>query len=364
MKTQIAKTAKHGIAAATLSSAVVIAVLISYAAQAAPGSGYKLIRALAMPNITGWDYLSTDSDARRLYIASNGGAVVFDIDAEKVVGNVPDPAFASGEGLVHGVAVAREFNRGFLSHEVPPSVIIFDLKSLAQLGVTPTNAGTDAVVYDPASKRVFTFNGKKEGVHDASVIDAASGKAVGTIQLPGVPEFAIADGAGHVYVNIANKSALAQIDSKTLNVTATWPLAPCKEPSGLAIDTKHRRLFAGCDNKLMAMVDADKGKVVATVPIGDGVDANAFDPGTGFAFSSNGEGTLTVAHEDSPDELSLVENVKTSPGARTMAVDLKTHHVFLMAGKFSAGRPKPSPENPHGYPEIEKGTAKLLILGR
>jgi len=354
---------KHN--AAALCSAVIIALLISYAVQAAPGgSGYKLIHEMPMPQVTGWDYMSIDPEARRLYIGANAGAVVFDIDAEKVVGNVPDPPFKTGVGLVHGVAVAREFNRGFLSHEVPPSVIIFDLKSLAQLGVTPTDAGTDAVLYDPASKRVFTFNGKKEGVHDASVIDAASGKAAGTIQLPGSPEFAVADGGGHVYVNIADKSALTQIDSKTLKVTATWPLAPCKEPSGLAIDTAHRRLFAGCDNKLMAMVDGDTGKVVATVPIDDGVDANAFDPGTGYAFSSNGEGTLTIAHEDSPDKLSLVENVKTSAGARTMAVDLKTHRVFLMAGKFGAGRPKPSPDNPHGYPEIEKGTAKLLILGR
>jgi hypothetical protein len=365
MKTYIATGSRFGVTAAALCSAVFIALLISHVAQAAPGgSGYKLIRDMPMPDVTGWDYLSIDSEARRLYIASNRGAVVFDIDAEKVVGNVPDPPFKRGVGLVHGVAVAREFNRGFLSHEVPPSVIVFDLKSLAQLGVTPTDPGTDAVLYDPASKRVFTFNGKKEGVHDVSVIDAASGKGAGTIQLSGSPEFAVADGAGHVYVNIANKSALAQIDSKTLKVSATWPLAPCKEPSGLAIDVAHRRLFAGCDNKLMAMVDGDTGKVVATVPIDDGVDANAFDPGTGYAFSSNGEGTLTVAHEDSPDKLTLVEAVKTSPGARTMAVDLKTHRVFLMAGKFAAGRAKPSPDNPHGYPEIEKGTAKLLILGR
>jgi DNA-binding beta-propeller fold protein YncE len=358
-------TARSTAMAAGLCSAVLVALLLSYAAQGAPGgSGYKLIHEMSMPQVTGWDYLSVDPEARRLYIATNAGAIVFDIDAEKVVGNVPDQPLKSGLGLVHGVAVAREFNRGFLSHEVPPSVIIFDLKSLAQLGVTPADPGTDAVVYDPVSKRVFTFNGKKEGVHDASVIDAATSKAAGTIQLPGSPEFPVADGAGHVYVNIEDKSALVQIDSKTLKVTATWPLAPCEEPSGLAIDVAHHRLFAGCHNKLMVMADGDTGKVIATVPIGDGVDANAFDPGTGYAFSSNGEGTLTVAHEDAPDKLSLVEQVKTSPGARTMAVDFKTHRVFLMAGKFGARRPKPSPDNPHGYPQIEAGTAKLLILGR
>lgn len=343
-------------------AAVLVALLLTPFTYGA--SGYKLLRELPMPNITGWDYLSVDAEARRLYIGSNMGAVVFDIDAEKVIGNVPNPPLKGGIGLVHGIAVAREFNRGFVSHEVPPSVIIFNLKNLAQTSVTPTDPGTDAIVYDPASKRVFTFNGKKEGVHDATAIDAASGKVVGTIQLSGSPEFAAADGAGHVYVNIASKSALSQIDSKTLKVTATWPLAPCEEPSGLAMDVAHHRLFAGCDNKLMAMVDADSGKVVATVPIGDGVDANAFDPGTGFAFSSNGEGTLTVAHEDSPDKLILVENVKTKPGARTMAIDPKTHRVFLMAGKFGRRPAKPTPDNPHGYPEVEPGTATLAILGR
>jgi hypothetical protein len=352
--------------AVALCSATLVALLISHAAQGAPGgSGYKLIREMPMPEVTGWDYLSPDPEARRLYLATNSGAVVFDMDAEKVVGHVPDPPFKGGVGLVHGVAVAREFNRGFLSHEIPPSVIIFDLKSLAQISVTPADAGTDAVVYDPVSKRVFTFNGKKEGVHDATVIDAATGKAVGTIQLPGSPEFPVADGMGHLYVNIASKSELARIDSKTLKVTASWPVAPCEEPSGLAIDVTHHRLFAGCDNKLMAMVDADSGKVIATVPVGDGVDANGFDPGTGYAFSSNGEGTLTIAHEDSPDKLSLIENVKTRPGARTMALDLKTHRVFLMAGKFGAHRPeKATADNPHRYPEIEPGTARLLIFGR
>jgi len=364
MKNFASKTARNTALAAGLCSAGLVALLLSHAAEGAPGgSGYKLIHEVPLTQVASWDYLSVDPEARRLYIASNVGAIVFDIDAEKVVGNVPDPPLKTGVGLVHGVAVAREFNRGFLSVEAPPSVIIFDLKSLAQLGVTPADAGTDAVLYDPASKRVFTFNGKKEGVHDVSVIDAASGKGAGTIQLPGSPEFPVADGAGHVYVNLEDKSALVEIDSKTLKVTATWPLAPCEEPSGLAIDVAHRRLFAGCHNKLMAMVDGDTGKVVGTVPIGDGVDANAFDPGTGYAFSSNGEGTLTVAHEDTPDKLSLVEQVKTSPGARTMAVDPKTHRVFLMAGKLH--RPaKATPENPHRYPELDPGTAKLLILGR
>ena len=327
-------------------------------------SGYKLLRELPMPQETGWDYLSLDSEARRLYIASNSGAVVFDIDAGKVIGNIPKQPLTRGIGLVHGVAFAREFGHGFISHEVPPSVIMFDLQSLAEMGVTPTDPGTDAVIYDPASKRIFTFNGKKRGVHDSTVIDASSGKAIGTIPLPGSPEFPAVDETGHLYSNIASLSEMAQIDTAALKVTAVWPLAPCKEPSGLAIDAAHRRLFAACDNKLMAMVNADTGKIVATVPTGDGVDAVTFDPVTRYAFASAGEGTLTIAHEDSPDELNVVENVRTAPGARTMALDTKTHRVFLMAGRFQSGRPQATADNPHGYPEIVHGSAKLLIFGR
>ena len=327
------------------------------------GSVYKFIREIPIAEETGWDYLTVDPDARRLYITNNSGAILFDIDAEKIVGHFPNPPFPSGVGFVHGVAIARELNRGFLSHEVPPSVLAFDLSTLGQLSITATDLGTDSVIYDPASKRVFAFNGKKPGVHDSTVVDAASGKAIGAIDLPGVPEFPVTDGYGHVYVNIASKSELGTIDTHTLKLTSLWPMAPCQEPSGLAIDAAHHRLFAGCDNKLMVMINADTGKVVASVPIGEGVDANAFDPGTGYAFSSNGEGTLTIAHEDSPDSLRLVENVKTRPGARTMALDLKTHRVFLMAGTFGARPAQATQDNPHRYPVVVPGTAKLLILG-
>lgn len=361
MKTIVKGTA---VAAAVLGAALLAPPLAVRAQSAAGASGYKLLREVPIAGETGWDYLTADSEARRLYLTSNSGAIVFDMDAEKVIGNIPGKPFTHGVGFVHGVAVAPEFNRGFLSHEVPPSVIIFDLKTLAEIGVTPTDPGTDAVLYDPVSKRIFTFNGKKAGVHDATVIDAATGKPAGTIPLPGVPEFPAADGAGRIYVNIASKSELAEIDSQTMKVVATWPMAPCQEPSGLAMDTVHRRLFAGCDNKMMAMIDADTGKVLGTVPIGDGVDANGFDPGTGYAFASCGDGTLTVAHEDSPDKMTLVEHIKTAPSARTMAIDLKTHRVYLLAAKFETTRPAASADNPHRYPEIVPGTARLLILGR
>ncbi len=224
-------------------------------------------------------------------------------------------------------------------------------------------AGTnpDAIVYDAASKRVFAMNGRS---HDATAIDAATGDVAGTIPVTGKPEFAVADGAGHVYVNIEDKSEELQIDTRSLQVTAQWPLAPCEEPSGLAMDVAHRRLFAGCDNQLMAVLDADSGKVVATPAIGEGVDANAFDPGTGFAFASNGQSaTLTVVHEDAPNKFSVVENVATQKGARTMALDPKTHEVYLVTADFNPP-PAATAENPHPRPVAVPGSFVVLVFGR
>ena len=351
-------------AVATMS--VVLLALMASRVQGAPGkSGYRLMRELPLSSVTGWDYLTIDPADRRLYVTDNSGAIVFDIDAGKVIGHVPNPPFTRGIGFVHGVAIARESNRGFLSHEVPPSVIVFDLKTLAPTGLAATSPGTDAVVYDPFSKRVFAFNGKKAGVQNATVIDAATGKSVKTVSLPGVPESAAVDNMGHLYVNIASKSEIAEIDTRTLGITAVWPLAPCQDPSGLAIDPANHRLFVGCDNRFMAMVNAVTGRVLDTVPIGDGVDANAFDPSTAYAFASCGDGTLTIAHEASPEKLELVEQVKTAPGARTMALDLKTHQVFLISARFEPHPPdKATPDNPHRYPMIIPGTARLLVLGR
>lgn len=358
-KKTILRTLRRILSVVLLASAVVLRL------QSAPAdSGYKLIRSLPLAGEGGWDYLAVDTEARRLYVSRDTGIVVLDIDSEKLVGTIPRTPLANpAVGFVHGVAIAREFNRGFISHEVPPSVIIFDLKTLGQVAEAKTDPGTDAIIYDTASKRVFTFNGK-DGVHDATAIDAATGKLAGTIPLAGSPEYAATDGVGHVYVNIEDKSELSQIDSRSLKVTASWPLKPCEGPSGLAIDVTHRRLFVGCHNKLMAMVDADTGKVVSTVPIGNGVDANRFDPGTELAFSSNGDGTLTIAHEDSPNRLTLVENVKTEPGARTMELDPKTHRVFLVTAKFGPRPAKGTPDNPHRYPPILPNTARLLIFGR
>ena len=279
--------------------------------------------------------------------------MVLDADTYAVLGDIPD---TNG---VHGIALAPEFGRGFTSNGRANTVTIFDLKTLKTLGMAKTGEGPDAIVYDPASHRVFTFNGHGG---NSTAIDAETGKVAGTIDLGGRPEFAVADGAGHVYANLEDKSEVAAIDSQALSVKAHWPLAPCEEPSGLAIDREHRRLFSGCHNKMMAVIDAHSGKVLATPPIGEGVDANAFDPGTGLAFSSNGAGTLTVVHEDSPDKFTVVGNVETQRGARTMALDLKTHNVFLVTAEF--GPPPPATaEHPRPRPTVKPGTFTLLVFG-
>jgi len=295
----------------------------------------------------GWDYLTADSDARRLYVSHGNEVDVLDLDSGAVVGKIPDTPG------VHGIALAPELGRGFISAGRANKVVIFDLKTLKATGEVATGQNPDAILYDPASKRVFTFNGRSG---DATAIDAANGSMLGTIPLDGKPEFAAADGEGHVFVNNEDKSLVFRLDSRKLAVLNQWPLAPCESPSGMAIDREHHRLFSGCHNKMMAIMDAETGKVIATPAIGQGVDANAFDPATKLAFSSNGDGTLTVVHEDSPDKFTIVENAKTQRGARTMALDLKTHNILLAIAEFG--------EAPAGggRPPIVPGSFAILVM--
>ena len=342
-------------AAALLSGAVAARGRAPRAAGTPPGdSGYHLVKKIKLGGEGGWDYLIFDSATRRLFISRGTKVIVVDVDAEKVVGEVADTPG------VHGIALAPELNKGFTSNGRANNVTVFDLKTLAVLDHASTGENPDAIVYDPATKRVFTLNGRSQ---NATAIDAQSGHVEGTIALGGRPEFAAADGKGHVFANLEDKSEIVDIDAKKLTVVAHWPLAPCEEPSGLAMDTHGRRLFAGCGNKMMAVVDADSGKVLATPAIGSGVDANAFDPGTKFAFASNGEGTLTVVHEDSPAKFSVVEDVTTQRGARTMALDPKTHEVFLVTAEFGP-RPEPTKENPRPRPPILPDTFTVLVFGR
>jgi WD40 repeat protein len=276
------------------------------------------------------------------------------VDSEKVVGEIPDTAG------VHGIALSPGSGNGFTSNGQAGTVSIFDLKTLQVVGHAPTGMNPDAIVYDPATKRVFTMNGRSG---DITAIDAVTGSVVGTTPVGGKLEFAVADGAGHLYVNVETKSEVVQFDAKNLVVTAHWPLAPCTNPTGLAIDVKNHRLFSGCANKMMAVIDSDSGKVIATPPIGVGVDSNQFDPGTGFAFASNGGGTLTVVHEDSPTQFSVVEDVPTQAGARTMALDPKTHEVFLVTAEFTPP-PAPTADNPHPRGGMVPESFVVLVFGR
>ena len=336
--------------AGVLLAAVLFGGAFSHAAGPGPGpSGYHLVKAIHVAGDGFWDYLTADNDARRLYISHGTRVQVMDTDTYAIVGEIPDT-----EG-VHGIALARELNRGFTSNGRANTVTIFDLKTLKTIGTAKAGTNPDAIVYDSVTQRVFTMNGRS---HDATAIHAADGVVVGTLPLDGKPEFAVADGKGNIYVNIEDKSELVQFDAQKLTVLNRWALKPCQEPSGLAIDLKKRRLFAGCDNKMMAVVDADTGKVIATPAIGEGVDANAFDPDTNYAFASNGEGTLTIVHEDSPDKFTVADNVPTKKSARTMALDLKTHNVFLSAADL--GPPAPGER----WPSVKPGSFVILVVGR
>jgi len=325
------------------------------ALPAAGPSGYHLIKTIKVGGDGFWDYLAFDSPTRRLFISRGTRVMVLDIDSGKIVGEIPDTPG------VHGIALAPDRGNGFTSNGMAGTISIFDLKSLQVIGHAQAEMNPDAIVYDPATKRVFAMNGRSGS---ATVVDAITGNVAGTISIGGKLEFAVADSAGHVYVNVEDKSEEVELDSKNLTVMARWPLDPCREPSGLAMDAKHRRLFAGCANKMMAVVDADSGKVLATPPIGAGVDSNQFDPGTGFAFASNGSsGTLTVVHEDSPDQFSVLEDVPTQLGARTMALDLKTHEVYLVTAQF-APPPAPTPDNPRPRPSLVPDSFVVLVFGR
>jgi len=328
--------------------------LLSISTAAFGASGYQLVKKIPLGGEGGWDYLTFDPDFGRLFISRATHVIVLDAASGKAVGDIPDTAG------VHGIALAPELGRGFTSNGRADTVTIFDLKTLAIIGQVKAGQNPDAIVYDPGSKRVFTMNGRSG---DATAIDAATGKVVGTVPLGGKPEFAVADGGGHIYINIEDKSELVALDSRKLAVGARWPLTPCERPTGLAIDRKHRRLFSGCSNELMAVVDADSGKVIVTLPIGSGVDATAFDPGLQYAYASNGEGTLTVVHEDSPGKFSVVENVATQRGARTMALDPDTHWVYLVTADF-APAPPPASGQPRPRPAILANTVVLLIVGR
>jgi len=305
-------------------------VLVVPTLLVAASTGYHILNEIKIGGEGGWDYLTVDSAARRLYVSHATHVVVVDLETGKTVGDIPDTPG------VHGIALVPELNKGFISNGRGNNVTIFDMKTLKATGTAATEMNPDDITYDPISKRVFAFNGRSRS---ASVIDAKTGMVVATIPLPGKPEFAVTDGKGKIYNNIEDTNEIVEIDAATARVTKKYALTGCEGPSGLAMDRKARRLFSVCGNRVMAISDPDKGAVVATPAIGAGSDGVVFDPGTGYAISSNGDGTLTIVQQTG-GKYDVVENIATERGARTIALDEKTHRVYLptaTAGQAAAG---------------------------
>jgi hypothetical protein len=309
---------------------------------------YHLVKEIPIPGDTGWDYLSIDSQARRLYVTHGTHIVVVDVDTNTVVGDI------AGTPGVHGFAIAPELGKGFSSNGTESKVSVVDLKSLATLAKIDTEAGPDAIVYEPGQREVYAFNGRAKSV---TIISAASGQVVGSLPLPGKPEFPVADpGDGRVFVNIEDRNEVVAIDTGTHKIVNTWPIAPGESASGMAFDATHHRLFLGCENHLMLMLDSKSGQVVGSVPIGTGVDANAFDNQLQLAFSSNAEGTVTIAHETTPEKLVVVQTLPTQASARTMTLDPKTHRIYLAAATLQPN----APTTGHRRATVP-GTFKVLV---
>jgi len=334
-----------------------LAVLVTVVCfSTAQQSGYQVLDKVKLGGDGGWDYLNADAVSGMLFISRGSHVQVMDMEKKTLAGDIPN---TNG---VHGIAVAREFGKGYISDGRDTAVTVFDLKDFKTLKVIKINGlNPDAIIYDDASKRIFTLNGRSS---NATAIDVATDSVVGTVPLDGKPEFAQADGEGNVYVNIEDKSTITAFDAKALKVLKTWSIAPGEEASGLAIDRKHHLLFSVASNKKMIVSDYVAGKVVADVPIGEGPDAAGFDPETQLAFSSNGrDGTVTVVHEDAPDKFTVVDNVKTQQSARTMSLDTKTHRIYLSAAEFGKA-PEPTKENPRSRPPMVPGSFTIIILGR
>jgi DNA-binding beta-propeller fold protein YncE len=315
---------------------------------------YHFIKEIPVGGEGGWDYCTVDSEGKRLYVSHGNEVVVIDLAKDTVVGSITNTPG------VHGLAAAPSLSRGFVSCGRENKAAIVDLKTLQILSKVDTGANPDGMLFEPGQEEAYMFNGRG---HSATVI-GKSGKVIATIPLDGKPEFAQADSkANRVYNNIEDKNEVAVIDTKSHTVITNWSIAPGEAASGMAIDLKNHRLFLGCENERMLMLDNESGKVVASVPIASGVDANAFDPGTQLAFASCGSGTVTIAHEDSPDKLTLVQTLKTAPGARTMALDPATHKIYLPCANYEASTNTATAGGQRRRPAMVPGSFKVLVYG-
>lgn len=314
-------------------------------------SEYKVVGKIHLPGETWWDYPSIDASTGRLFVSRGTMVQVVDVNTGKLVGVIPNT-----EG-VHGIALAEDLNKGFVSDGADSSVTVFNLKTLKVIAKIPvTGEGPDAILYDPFTQRVFTCNGRTS---NSTVIDAKTDKVIGTIELSGRPEFSATDGQGRIYINIEDKSLMDEINPGTMKTENVWPLAPGEHPSGLAIDPVHHVLFSVCHNKSMVVMNALDGKIITTLPIGGRVDGAAYDPVLQRAYSSNGEGTLTIVQRESNGTYKVLEELRTQLGARTIALDVKTHRLFLPTAKFGP-RPKPTAADPHAFPKMIRNSFVVL----
>lgn len=327
------------------------ALVLSIAAFTTPAWAYHLASEIPVPGDGGWDYLSTDG--QRLFVSHGEQVEVLDLKTLRLAGTI------SGTPGVHGVALASDLGRGYVSAGASGSIVVFDLKTLARITEIKTaGKNPDAILYEPATHRILAFNGRSQNV---TAIDARTNQVIGTLELGAKPEFAVVDAAGHVFVNLEDKNSIAKLDPNALTVQAVWSLKGCEEPSGLAIDRAHARLFAVCSNRIMTIVDASSGRLVAQVPIGDSVDGAGFDAGRQVAFASGGDGTLTVVKEETPEKFSVAETPATKRGARTMVVDETTHRVFLSTAQRGPA-PAPTATQPHPRPAVMPGTFEVLVV--
>lgn len=328
-------------------------MLAVLAATGLAAGGRHLIKRIQIPGDYGWDYLTADSEARRLYVSHDREVVVLDLDTNAVIGKIPGKS-------VHGIAIAKDFGRGFISCTDPGSILIFDLKTLAVIDRVPVGADPNVILFDRKTQRIFTAD---RGSQRVTALDPKTGTMVGTIErLGGKTEHAVSDDAGHIFLNMQDRNTMLKLDSQDLKVMETWPMAPCEQPSSVDMDRAHQRVFVGCRSGVMAVVDANSGKIVMTQPIGRGVDAAEFDPDRGLVYFSSGDGTMAVFHEDTPDKYTLVESVKTQTGARTMALDRKTSRAFLSVAEFGP-RPEPTPGSPPQRAPMIPGSFSVLVFG-
>jgi YVTN family beta-propeller protein len=322
------------------------------------GGGYRLITKYDLGAAPGgkeyWDYIAFDPSSRRLYISHNTEVKVVEADTGRIVGSIAELK------RVHGVALVPQLGKGFISDGGADEAVVFDFKTLKVTGHIKTGGNPDCVIYDPASQHIFTMNGK---TNDSSVIDPATDTIVATIPMGGRPEYAVSDGKGMIYDNIEDKNEVVALDSRTNAIKSRWPIAPAEEATAMDMDVKHHLLFIGGRNKLLAIMDAETGRVIQTFAIGAGVDTNIYDPEASLVFTATREGTLHIFHEDTPDKFSVVETVKTEFGARNAALDRKTHRIFIDTADFGP-IPEPTTEQPHPQPTPVSGTFRLLVYGR